>query len=67
MKKWLLHIMLISVLGILAASCNQIIDDPTSGDCEMDTEKVQITFTLSMKAAAPDSRTWGTDYDPDNI
>ena len=59
--------MLISVLGILAASCNQIIDDPTSGDCEMDTEKVQITFTLSMKAAAPDSRPWGTDYDPDNI
>lgn len=66
MKKWLLHIMLISVLGILAASCNQIIDDPI-GDCDLDKEKVQITFTLSMKAAAPDSRTWGTDYNPNNI
>lgn len=67
MKKWLLHIMLISVLGILAVSCSQIIDDPTSGECELDAEKVQITFTLSMKAAAPDSRTWGTDYNPNNI
>lgn len=66
MKKWLLHIMLISVLGILAASCNQIIDDPI-GDCDLDKEKVQIIFTLSMKATSPDSRTWEGPYDPSDI
>lgn len=50
MKRWLLHIWLMSVLGILAASCSQVIDDPISGPCgeEIEADNVTIQFTLDL-------------------
>ena len=50
MKRWLLHIWLMSVLGILAASCSQVIDDPVSGPCgeEIEANNVTIQFTLDL-------------------
>ena len=54
MKRWLLHILCIGVFGMLAASCNQIIDDPIAdGDCKLETEEVKVTFTIAM--GNPDS------------
>ena len=57
MKKWLLHIWCIGVLGMLAASCSQIIDDPIAdGDCELETEEVKVTFTIAMGSPESGSR-----------
>lgn len=67
MKRWLLHIWLTGVLGILAASCSQVIDDPVTGDCVMEKEKVMIRFTIALDSPKVASRTWnGYDQD-DNI
>lgn len=67
MKRWLLHIWLTGVLGILAASCSQVIDDPVTGDCAMEKEKVMIRFTIALDSPKVASRTWdGYDQD-DNI
>ena len=44
MKRWILHIMLVGVLGMLAASCSQDADNPTHGE---EGRKVQVTFTLA--------------------
>ena len=59
MKRWLLHILLVSVLGMLAASCSQEADDPT-----LATEggRVQLKFTIVLDDS-PASRTWGSTYD----
>ncbi len=59
MKRWLLHILLVSVLGMLAASCSQETDDPT-----LATEggRVQLKFTIVLDDS-PASRTWGSTYD----
>lgn len=35
---------MIGMLGMLAASCSQVFDDPVAGPCEQ--EKVQVVFTL---------------------
>ena len=61
MKRWLLHILLVSVLGMLAASCSQEADDPT-----LATEggRVQLKFTIVLDES-PASRTWGSTYDPE--
>ena len=69
MKRWLLHIWLTGVLGILAASCSQVIDDPVTGDCAMEKEKVMIRFTIALDSPKVASRTWdGYDYeDEDNL
>lgn len=67
MKRWLLHIWLTGVLGILTASCSQVIDDPVTGDCVMEKEKVMIRFTIALDSPKVASRTWdGYDQD-DNI
>ena len=63
MKKWLLHIMLVGVLGMLAASCSQDADDPTQ-----DSRKAQLAFTLALDNVSTGSRTtWGDGYDPSDI
>lgn len=64
MKRWLLHIWLTGVLGILTASCSQVIDDPVTGDCVMEKEKVMIRFTIALDSPKVASRTWDG-YDPD--
>lgn len=46
MKKWLLHIFLVSVLGMLTASCSQEADDPTQTDTGSGT--IRIQFSLAM-------------------
>lgn len=50
MRKWLLHIFLVSVLGMLTASCSQNADDPTQDvpSKSADTEKVTIRFTIDL-------------------
>ncbi len=49
MKKWLLHIMLVGVLGMLAASCSQDEVVQQAGD-----DVINVTFTLMM--SDPQSR-----------
>ncbi len=49
MKKWLLHIMLVGVLGMLAASCSQDEVVQQAGD-----DVINVTFTLMM--SDPNSR-----------
>lgn len=67
MKRWLLHIWLTGVLGILAASCSQVIDDPVTGDCVMEKEKVMIRFTIALDSPKVASRTWdGYDYEDED-
>ena len=46
MKKWLLHIFLVSVLGMLTASCSQEADDPTQTNTGSGT--IRIQFSLAM-------------------
>ena len=62
MKKWILHIVLVSVLGMLAASCSQEADDPT----QTSDEKVQVYFTIALDDA-PASRAgeWNDNMDND--
>ena len=50
MKKWLLHIFLVSVLGMLTASCSQNADDPTQDvpSKSADAEKLTIRFTIDL-------------------
>ena len=61
MKRWLLHILLVSVLGMLAASCSQEADDPTLAT---EGDRVQLKFTIVLDES-PASRTWGSTYDPE--
>ena len=49
MKKWLLHIMLVGVLSMLAASCSQ--DDVMQ---QANDDVINVTFTLMM--SDPNSR-----------
>ena len=66
--KDLLKYTFLSVLALTVFSCTQSEDDPTLQ--ELDKEKVQVSFTLSMEATNPTSRageTWGDDYAPDFI
>lgn len=59
MKKWLLHIMFVSVLGMLAASCSQDADDPTQ-----DSRTAQVVFTIALDSPSTGSRgLWGDNYD----
>lgn len=46
MRKWLLHIFLVSVLGMLTASCSQEADDPTQTNTGSGT--IRIQFSLAM-------------------
>ena len=46
MKKWLLHIFLVSVLGMLTASCSQEADDPMQTNTGSGT--IRIQFSLAM-------------------
>ena len=64
MKKWILHILLVGVLGILAASCSQEADDPTV-DSRGEKEKVLIRFTIALDEPKAASRTSWDGYDPD--
>ncbi len=64
MKKWLLHIWMMGVLGMLAASCSQDADDPTQ--TESRAEKLQVYFTLDLGENGMDSRTTWEDYDNNN-
>lgn len=65
MKRWLLHIWMMGVLGMLAASCSQVIDDPVSdGDCKLEKEKVMIRFTIALDEPKAASRSWDG-YDPE--
>ena len=60
MKKWLLHIWMIGVLGMLTASCSQEDDG-----LDLDTDgKVQVMFTIALDNPSAGSRaTWGDNYD----
>ena len=62
MKKWLLHMMWVSVLGMLTASCSQEADDPTLA---ADKEKVMIRFTIALDEPKAASRSW-EGYDPES-
>ena len=66
MKKWLLHIMLVGVLGMLAASCSQdeeIANIPSTGTSS---EKVTIRFTLDLgEQGGMSSRATWEGYDED--
>ena len=62
MKRWILHIMLVGVLGMLAASCSQDADNPTQGE---EGRKVQVTFTLATGGQGAYSRTTWEGYDED--
>ena len=65
MKKWILHILLVGVLGILAASCSQEADDPTV-DSRGEKEKVLIRFTIALDEPKAASRTSWDGYDPES-
>lgn len=65
MKKWNLHILLVGVLGILAASCSQVVDDPTV-DSRGEKEKVLIRFTIALDEPKAASRTCWDGYDPES-
>lgn len=60
MKRWLLHIWMIGVLGMLTASCSQEADG-----LDLDTDgKVQVMFTIALDNPSAGSRaTWGNNYD----
>ena len=60
MKRWLLHIWMIGVLGMLTASCSQEADG-----LDLDTDgKVQVMFTIALDNPSAGSRaTWGDNYD----
>lgn len=61
MKRWFLHILFVGVLGMLTASCSQILDDPTQ---TMDCHKAQVVFTIALDSPSAASRgTWGDNYD----
>lgn len=62
MKRWILHIMLVGVLGMLAASCSQDADNPTQGE---EGRKVQVTFTLATGGQGAYSRNTWEGYDGD--
>lgn len=48
MKKWLLHIIYIGVLGVLAAACSNYSDEDMPS---VATDKISVTFTLAMNAS----------------
>lgn len=56
MRKWLLHIFCVGMWCMLTASCSQIMDEPTNGQCD---EPRKIVFTLALDAAAGSRATWG--------
>ena len=58
MKKWLLHIMFVSVLGMLAASCSQDADDPTQTNLGNGTIRIQFSLDLDESRAVTDEA-WG--------
>lgn len=49
MKKWLLYIIYICVLGMLMGSCSNCLDEDTSS---LATDKISVTFTLAMNATS---------------
>ena len=63
MKRWLLHIWMMGVLGMLAASCSQEDEglEPTG-----EKEKVMIRFTIALDEPKTASRASWDGYDPDN-
>ena len=61
MKKWILHIMLVGVLGMLAASCSQDADSPL----QTEGKKVKVTFTLATGGQDAYSRSTWERYDGD--
>ena len=61
MKRWILHIMLVGVLGMLAASCSQDADSPL----QTEGKKVQVTFTLATGGQDAYSRSTWEGYDGD--
>lgn len=68
MKKWLLHIFLVSMLGMLTASCSQNADDPTQDvpSKSADAEKVTIRFTIDLgEQSGMGSRAAWEGYDGD--
>lgn len=68
MKKWILHILLIGILGTLAASCSQVMEDPISeGDCVVEKQKVMIRFTIALDAPKAASRTWAGDETQNDV
>lgn len=68
MKKWFLHILLIGILGTLAASCSQVMEDPISeGDCVVEKQKVMIRFTIALDAPKTASRTWAEDETQNDV
>ena len=58
MKKWLLHIMFVSVLGMLAASCSQDADDPTQTNLGNGTIRIQFSLDLDESRVVTDEA-WG--------
>ena len=69
MKKWLLHIFLVSVLGMLTASCSQDVDELGLDDIpskNANSEKVTIRFTIDLgDQAGMGSRATWEGYDGD--
>lgn len=51
MKSWLTHIIYIGLLGLLATSCSNYLEETSSGG-----EKVSVTFTLAMGEPSSRSR-----------
>ena len=64
MKKWLLHIWMISALCVLVASCVTD-DDFAEYNSQENNETVTVKFTIALNEANISSRsTWDDDYDP---
>lgn len=63
MRKWLLHIFYIAMLGMLAVSCSNVnMDEP------LPAKDVQLSFTLAVGENMAGARsTWGEDYTPNTI
>lgn len=62
MKKWILHSLLVGMLGILSASCSREADEPTMGG------KVQVKFIIALDSPSAASRaTWGDYVDREDI
>lgn len=63
MRRWILHMMLVGVLGMLAVSCSQEADDPIQ---TTDSRKAQVIFTIALDSPSVGSRgLWGDNYDED--
>ncbi len=62
MKRWLLHIWMMGVLGMLAASCSQEVDGLEEA---AEKQKVMLRFTIALDESKTASRSWNGYDDED--